>query len=47
MAARTDPAATLGEVIAADFAITHLDADLRWLQASLERVAGQDQEQHR
>lgn len=37
--AKADPAATLGDVIAADFAIAHLDADLRWLQASLDRVA--------
>jgi DNA-binding PadR family transcriptional regulator len=45
-AAKTDPVATLGDVIAADFAITHLDADLRWLQASLDRVAQQDREEH-
>ncbi|MGW4464619.1 PadR family transcriptional regulator [Micromonospora sp. NBC_01796] len=31
--------ASLAEVVAADFAIVHLDADLRWLQATLERVA--------
>jgi DNA-binding PadR family transcriptional regulator len=43
-AAKTDPAASLGDVIAADFAITHLDADLRWLQASLDRVAEHDRE---
>ena len=38
-AAKTDPAATLGEVIAADYGIAHLDADLRWLQTTLDRVA--------
>ena len=37
-AAKLDPDASLGDVIAADFAIAHLDADLRWLQASLDRV---------
>jgi DNA-binding PadR family transcriptional regulator len=38
-AVKTDPDASLGEVIAADFAISHLDADLRWLQTTLDRVA--------
>ena len=38
-AAKLDPDASLGDVIAADFAIAHLDADLRWLQASLDRVS--------
>jgi DNA-binding PadR family transcriptional regulator len=38
-AIKTDPGAGLGAVIAADFAIVHLDADLRWLQTTLERVA--------
>jgi DNA-binding PadR family transcriptional regulator len=36
---KTDPSATVGDVIAADFAIAHLDADLRWLVATLDRVA--------
>ena len=36
---KTDPAARLGDVIAADFAISHLDADLRWLETTLTRVA--------
>jgi DNA-binding PadR family transcriptional regulator len=31
--------ATLGDVIAADYAIAHLDADLTWLAATIERVA--------
>jgi DNA-binding PadR family transcriptional regulator len=35
---KTDPSATVGDVIAADFAIAHLDADLRWLNTTLERV---------
>ncbi|MFC7549208.1 PadR family transcriptional regulator [Plantactinospora sp. GCM10030261] len=35
----TDPNANLGDVIAADFAIVHLDADLRWLETTLDRVA--------
>jgi DNA-binding PadR family transcriptional regulator len=38
-AVKTAPGADLGAVIAADFAIAHLDADLRWLQTTLERVA--------
>jgi DNA-binding PadR family transcriptional regulator len=36
---KTDPQATVGDVIAADFAIVHLDADLRWLATTLDRVA--------
>jgi DNA-binding PadR family transcriptional regulator len=35
---KTDPSAGVGDVIAADFAIVHLDADLRWLTTTLERV---------
>lgn len=37
---KTDPNATFGSVVAADYAIAHLDADLRWLQTTLARVAG-------
>lgn len=37
--AKTDPGATLGDVIAADFAIAHLDAELRWLRTAIDRVA--------
>ncbi|HEX6501316.1 MAG TPA: PadR family transcriptional regulator [Micromonosporaceae bacterium] len=35
---KTDPGATLGDVIAADYAIAHLDADLRWLRTTVDRV---------
>lgn len=45
-AAKADPAATLSDVIAADFAIDHLDADLRWLRATLDRVADWHREVH-
>lgn len=38
-AAKTEPGATVGDVVAADYAIGHLDADLRWLQTTLVRVA--------
>jgi DNA-binding PadR family transcriptional regulator len=41
---KTDPDSSLGDVIAADFAIVHLDADLRWLQTTLARVADPHQE---
>lgn len=37
-AVKTDPAARPDAVIAADYAITHLDADLRWLRSTLARV---------
>ncbi|TDC77064.1 PadR family transcriptional regulator [Streptomyces hainanensis] len=38
-ALKTAPGASLGDVIAADLAIVHLDADLRWLRTTLDRVA--------
>ncbi|HEX5543248.1 MAG TPA: PadR family transcriptional regulator [Micromonospora sp.] len=45
-AVKADPAAALGDVIAADFAIAHLDADLRWLQTTLDRVTDWHREVH-
>lgn len=36
--AKTTPGATVGDVIAADYAIGHLEADLRWLETTLARV---------
>ncbi|WP_433606841.1 PadR family transcriptional regulator [Dactylosporangium sp. CA-139114] len=39
-AAKAAPGAGLGDVIAADYAIAHLDADLDWLRTTLARVAG-------
>ncbi|MEU8244504.1 PadR family transcriptional regulator [Actinoplanes missouriensis] len=36
---RSRPGTTVGDVIAADYAIGHLDADLRWLQTTMARVA--------
>ncbi|MFI5912621.1 PadR family transcriptional regulator [Dactylosporangium sp. NPDC051541] len=38
-AVKRDPGAALGDVIAADYAIAHLDADLDWLRTTLARVA--------
>jgi len=43
-AVKTDPAAGLGDVVAADYAIAHLDADLRWLRTTLDRVVDLYQE---
>jgi len=37
--AKSEPEASVGDVIAADYAIGHLEADLRWLQTTLARVA--------
>lgn len=45
-AVKTDPASSLGDIVAADFAILHLDADLRWLANTLERVADLHREVH-
>ncbi|MDG4762767.1 PadR family transcriptional regulator [Solwaraspora sp. WMMD406] len=44
--AKTAPDATLGEVVAADYAINHLDADLRWLDTTVGRVADLHREAH-
>ena len=38
-AAKSAPGAGIGDVIAADYAIAHLDADLGWLRTTLGRVA--------
>ena len=35
---KSDPAATIAEILAADYAIAHLDADLGWLDLALERI---------
>jgi DNA-binding PadR family transcriptional regulator len=40
------PDAGVGDVVAADYAIAHLDADLQWLQTTLQRVAELDREVH-
>ncbi|GGQ71081.1 PadR family transcriptional regulator [Couchioplanes caeruleus subsp. azureus] len=37
-AVKTDRNATVADLVAADYAIVHLDADLRWLQTTLQRV---------
>lgn len=36
---KTDPNASIAEALGADYAIAHLDADLRWLDTALDRVA--------
>lgn len=41
---KSDPNSTFGDVVAADYAVAHLDADLRWLRTTLDRVAGRDEE---
>jgi DNA-binding PadR family transcriptional regulator len=43
---KTRPGATAGDVVAADFAIAHLDADLQWMQTTLLRVADLHREVH-
>ncbi|GIF26966.1 DNA-binding PadR family transcriptional regulator [Actinoplanes tereljensis] len=37
--AKSTPGASIGDVLAADYAIGHLEADLNWLQTTLTRVA--------
>jgi len=41
---KTDLSASLGDVLAADYALVHLDADLRWIEAALSRVGALRQE---
>jgi len=36
---KTDPNAAIAEVLGADYAIAHLDADLRWLDTALDRIS--------
>lgn len=43
-AVKTDPSSSVGDLVAADFALIHLDADLRWLETTLARVADLHQE---
>lgn len=43
---KLDPASTLSDVLAADFALAHLDADVRWLETALERIVHLEQEVH-
>jgi DNA-binding PadR family transcriptional regulator len=45
-ALKAQPGAGVGDVVAADYAIAHLDADLRWLQTTLQRVTELDREVH-
>ncbi|GIJ22405.1 PadR family transcriptional regulator [Micromonospora lutea] len=45
-ALKTAPSATVDDVVAADYAIAHLDADLRWLHTTLDRVADWHREVH-
>jgi DNA-binding PadR family transcriptional regulator len=35
---KTDPTTELPDVLAADYAIAHLDADLQWLDIALDRI---------
>lgn len=45
-AVKTAPEARIADVLAADYAIAHLDADLRWMQTTLARVADLRREVH-
>jgi DNA-binding PadR family transcriptional regulator len=38
-AAKDDPGTSVADVAAADYALVHLDADLRWMQTTLDRVS--------
>ena len=38
-AVKTAPDAPIADVLAADYALAHLDADLRWIDRALERVS--------
>ncbi len=36
---KTDPRSSIAEVLGADYAIAHLDADLRWLDTAINRIS--------
>ena len=42
--AKFEPGATVGDVVAADYALGHLEADLSWLRTTLTRVADMQKE---
>ncbi len=46
-AVKTRPGVAAGDLVAADFAIAHLDADLRWMQTTLLRVTDLHREVHK
>ncbi|MHA5052191.1 PadR family transcriptional regulator [Streptomyces sp. SD15] len=46
-ALKTTPGSAVADVLAADLAIAHLDADLRWMQTATDRVADLRLEVHR
>ncbi len=43
-AVKTKADASLSDVLAADFVLAHLDADLRWLETAIDRIASLEQE---
>ncbi|NYJ76104.1 PadR family transcriptional regulator [Allobranchiibius huperziae] len=43
---KVDPASSLDEVLGADYALSHLDADLRWMDTALQRVTALTKEMH-
>ena len=45
-AVKTTRDSTAGDVVAADYAIAHLDADLQWLQTTMRRVEDLHREVH-
>jgi DNA-binding PadR family transcriptional regulator len=46
-AAKSDRRTPVADVVAADYAIAHLDADLRWMRTTAERVESLRKEVHR
>ena len=44
---KTDPDSSPARVLAADYALNHLDADLRWIDTALDRVSALSEEIHR
>lgn len=45
-AIKTTPGASVADIIAADYAIAHIDADVRWLRTTLDRVTDLYREVH-
>jgi DNA-binding PadR family transcriptional regulator len=44
---KSDRRTAVADVVAADYAISHLDADLRWMNTTLDRVESLREEVHR
>ena len=45
-AIKTEAGSTVADIVSADYALAHLDADLRWMELTSQRLEALDQEIH-